>query len=118
MRIYEKKRHFEKTPEPTFESEDTVLLSFALPKAKMPEVREQLLAVETEFHPLKYLHFVGPIPGGEYGAGKVSIFDSGEYTVVDADSKRMIVEMTGEKVKGKFALIHTGHDKYLITKVE
>jgi bifunctional non-homologous end joining protein LigD len=119
MRTYEEKRHFDRTPEPTFGAEDeTALLSYALPKAALPEEGEQFLLIETELHPLKYLHFVGEIMHGEYGAGKMKIFDQGTYTVVDANEKRMIIELRGKDVQGRYAIIHQHGDQYLITKVK
>lgn len=56
-----------------------MLVSWAVPK-NLPETTSvNHLAVHTEDHPLEYGGFEGVIPKGEYGAGKVIIWDSGTY---------------------------------------
>lgn len=57
-----------------------VLRSWALPKG-IPTSQKNALAVQTEDHPMEYLDFAGTIPKGEYGAGEMSIWDTGTYRI-------------------------------------
>lgn len=57
-----------------------VLLSWAIPKHRLPNVDERLLAIKTEDHPWEYKDFDGEISSG-YGAGTVKLLFSGEVEV-------------------------------------
>lgn len=93
---------------------DGVLVSWALPKGVPTEVQKNHLAVQTEDHPLEYGTFEGHIPEGEYGAGDVTIWDSGAYELEKwRDGAEVIVVLHGTRPGGlggdrRFALIHTG----------
>lgn len=93
---------------------DGVLVSWALPKGVPTEPEQNRLAVQTEDHPIEYGSFEGTIPGGEYGAGTVSIWDAGTYELHKwRDGKEVIVSLRGRPNGGlggerRFALIHTG----------
>src|ERR1700731_4680239 len=58
---------------------DGVLVSWALPKGVPDDPHVNHLAVHTEDHPLEYGSFEGDIPKGEYGGGRVSLWDHGDY---------------------------------------
>ena len=58
---------------------DGVLVSWAVPKNLPDTPSANHLAVHTEDHPLEYATFEGTIPKGEYGGGKVIVWDSGTY---------------------------------------
>ncbi len=93
---------------------DGVLKSWAVPKGIPLEQAEKHLAVETEDHPLEYAKFEGKIPQGQYGAGKVKIWDSGDYkNIRKLDMKKSYeqgqieVNLKGNKLKGNYALVRT-----------
>ncbi len=90
-----------------------VLLSWAIPKGPSLDPHVKRLAVEVEAHPLDYGHFQGTIPAGNYGAGKVEIWDQGEWIAMgDVDQSlrdgNLKFTLQGVKLKGKWALIRTG----------
>ncbi len=84
---------------------DGVLVSFALPSGLPPEPGRNLLAVRTEDHPLKYLDFHGEIPAGNYGAGTMTIFDTGTYeTLKWEEGKKIEIHLHGTQENARFAL--------------
>jgi len=84
------------------------------------------LAVHTEDHPLEYGGFEGTIPKGEYGGGKVVIWDSGTYdtekfndSVEKGDEKgEVIVTLHGQRISGRYALIQTNGDQWLAHRMK
>lgn len=91
-----------------------VLASWALPKGVPESGGRNHLAVQTEDHPMDYLTFHGTIPKGQYGAGEMTIWDTGTYELHKwINGKEVIVTLTGSESGGlggsrKVALIHTG----------
>jgi DNA ligase D-like protein (predicted 3'-phosphoesterase) len=90
---------------------DGVLKSWAVPKEPPKEAGIRRLAVETEDHPLEYADFEGEIPAGEYGAGKVEIWDKGTFELLKREEKEIVVILEGEKLKGNYVLIRTKYGK-------
>jgi DNA ligase D-like protein (predicted 3'-phosphoesterase) len=82
-----------------------VLKSWAVPKAPVNEVGVKRLAVQTEDHPLGYESFEGVIPEPEYGAGTVEIWDRGVYEPLETTPGKMVVDIRGRKLEGRFALV-------------
>ena len=83
---------------------ESVLKSWAIPKQPPSEPGEKRLAILVEDHPLDYIDFEGDIPSGEYGAGRVSIWDKGRYTLLEKDENRISFSLEGMKLKGTFTL--------------
>lgn len=99
---------------------DGVLKSWALPKGLPRENGERRLAVEVEDHPLEYLNFQGIIPEGNYGAGKVIIWDRGRYALLEKTSQKIKVVLLGELIQGAYVLIKTGkeNNQWLMIKFQ
>src|SRR4051794_352062 len=60
---------------------DGALASWALPRGVPADPDRNRLAVRTEDHPLEYLDFEATIPAGQYGAGRMTIWDHGTYEI-------------------------------------
>ncbi|OZD07313.1 ATP-dependent DNA ligase [Rhodococcus sp. 06-235-1A] len=93
---------------------DGVLVSWAVPKNIPDDPKQNRLAVHTEDHPLEYATFSGRIPKGEYGGGDVSIWDSGTYELEKWRDDEVIVVLHGSKARGRFALIRTKGNQWLM----
>lgn len=90
-----------------------VLVSWAVPKSPPLEKDTNRLAVMTEDHPLEYGTFEGTIAKGEYGAGEVTIWDSGVYELEKwRDGREVIAVLHGRPDGGlggvprRYALIN------------
>jgi bifunctional non-homologous end joining protein LigD len=138
LRPYRTRRRFDRTPEPQgsagrqkgnlyvihkhaashlhydlrLQLEDT-LKSWAVPKGPSLDPTQKRLAVHVEDHPLEYGKFEGAIPKGEYGAGKVILWDRGRWQPKGDPSRdyrkgRMKFTLEGEKLRGGFNLVRMG----------
>lgn len=158
LETYKKKRRFDETPEPKETSEPTgrrfvvqkhaashlhydlrletggVMVSWAVPKGPSLNPQEKRLAMMTEDHPVDYRNFEGEIPAGNYGAGKVIVWDEGTYEPKTGSVRKAIAsgkltfKLFGHKLRGEFTLIKKKnaeenawllvkkHDKYASSK--
>lgn len=147
LSLYRKKRDFGSTPEPAGKTKkipktkesifviqkhdatrlhydfrlemDGVLKSWAVPKGPSLNPSDKRLAIETEDHPMDYAHFEGVIPAGNYGAGRVIIWDNGTYVNLSHDPRtkklipiqtayhrgQIMVWLKGKKLQGAFVLM-------------
>src|ERR1039458_9122328 len=88
------------------------LASWAVPKGPPERPGEKRLAIHVEDHPLEYAKFEGEIPKGNYGAGKVQIWDHGTFEVEGPPSAAAQIErgdfkfqLRGERLNGRFVLV-------------
>jgi DNA ligase D-like protein (predicted 3'-phosphoesterase) len=86
-----------------------VLKSWAVPKQPPRTKSIKRLAIQVEDHPLEYAKFQGEIPEGMYGAGKVKIWDSGTYELLEKTKDKIEIKLNGKKLKGKYVLIRTNY---------
>jgi len=90
-----------------------VLVSWAVPRGPSLDPGVRRLAVRVEDHPLEYFSFEGAIPGAQYGAGDVIVWDWGRWTadpeVTDAAdalaSGELKVALNGGKLHGGFVFV-------------
>ncbi|WP_411825443.1 DNA ligase D [Luteolibacter sp. AS25] len=147
---YKSKRDFDKTPEPIDSSNsasafgyviqehharshhfdfrlemDGVLVSWAVPKTIPEQTSEKRLAIHVEDHPLEYGSFEGEIPKGNYGAGKVAIWDSGEWQPLNKDWKhkfekgKLKFQLRGKRLSGTYLLAKMGDEpNWLLRRLE
>jgi DNA ligase D-like protein (predicted 3'-phosphoesterase) len=106
-----------------------VLKSWVLPKGPSVDPHVKRMAIPVDDHELDFAEFEGIIPEGHYGAGKVMIWDRGEFRnetyegdellppeqACEAGKITFILE--GEKLKGKFTLLRIrGQKNWLLIK--
>ena len=90
---------------------DGVLVSWAVPRG-LPDMPGDIrLAVHTEDHPMEYLDFSGEIPKGEYGGGRMFIWDRGRYETVKWSDREVAVVFAGAKAQGKYTFFRSGRDE-------
>jgi len=151
---YKRKRNFAKTPEPDarkvdrkktkllrfvvqkhnatrlhfdfrLETKKGVLKSWAVPKGLTLDPKVKRLAILTEDHPGDYLYFEGKIPKGNYGAGTVIVWDTGDYSI-DGDLEEQFqkgnikIILHGKKLKGSFHLVRLkdSDKQWLVIKIK
>src|SRR4051812_36985784 len=136
LKTYRAKRRFDATPEPAeggvaneaarafviqkhwatrlhydfrLELEGT-MKSWAVPKGPSYDPHDKRMAMPTEDHPIAYNRFEGQIPAGNYGAGKVIIWDKGTWIPLEDPHKgfrdgKLKFEMRGHKMQGHWTLV-------------
>lgn len=97
---------------------DGVLVSWALPKGLPDRPSVNHLAVHTEDHPLDYGGFEGEIPAGEYGGGKVTIWDRGTYDCEKWTDREVKVVLHGDRAEGRYVLFSTRGTSWMIHRMD
>jgi bifunctional non-homologous end joining protein LigD len=97
---------------------DGVLVSWAVPKGMPLDPATNHLAVHTEDHPLEYAAFEGEIPAGEYGGGRVTLWDRGTYECEKWRDDEVMVVLHGERVSGRYVLFRTSGDSWMLHRMD
>ena len=97
---------------------DGVLVSWALPKGIPEDPKTNHLAVHTEDHPLDYGSFEGEIPAGEYGGGRVTIWDRGDFDLEKWTDTEVMVVLHGSRVSGRYVLFPTQGKNWMIHRMD
>jgi bifunctional non-homologous end joining protein LigD len=136
LRRYREKRDFDATPEPAEGGEanendrsfvvqkhwatrlhydfrlelEGTMKSWAVPKGPSFDPNDKRMAMPTEDHPIAYNRFEGQIPAGNYGAGKVIIWDKGTWHPLEDPHKgwrdgKLKFELRGHKLHGHWTLV-------------
>jgi|SRR3989338_4125481 len=95
-----------------------VLKSWVVPKNLPLQAGIKYLAVQTEDHPIDYLDFQGIIPQGNYGAGKVEIWDKGKFKLIEAKPHSLKFELKGKKLNGNYVLFNLKGKNWLIFRIK
>ena len=136
LQKYRDKRNFDATPEPAEGGEaneaarsfvvqkhwatrlhydfrlelEGTMKSWAVPKGPSYDPGDKRMAMPTEDHPIAYNRFEGAIPAGNYGAGKVIIWDKGTWIPLDDPKQglrdgKLKFELRGHKLHGHWTLV-------------
>lgn len=97
---------------------DGVLVSWAVPRGLPPDPRVNHLAVHTEDHPLSYVDFEGDIPRGEYGGGKVILWDQGTYIAEKFSDREVMVVLEGQRARGRHVLFKTDGKNWMMHRMD
>ena len=103
-----------------------VLKSWAVPKGPSMNPADKRLAVLVDDHPLEYFDFEGIVPKGQYGAGAVVVWDSGEYRLLEGNDpakafkeEKIVLKLEGNILRGGFTLLKMkgrGENNWLLIK--
>jgi len=122
--IFVVQKHYAKNLHYDFRLEiDGILKSWAVPKEPSLIVGEKRLAILTEDHPLSYANFEGVIPKGQYGAGKVEIWDKGDFENGKIEPLHLCFKkgeiciiLYGNRLRGSYTLLRLKDKHWLLFK--
>jgi DNA ligase D-like protein (predicted ligase)/DNA ligase D-like protein (predicted polymerase)/DNA ligase D-like protein (predicted 3'-phosphoesterase) len=143
LKVYDRKRSFEKTPEPAPKvpagkgnsfvvhrhhasrlhydlrlEKDGTLKSWAVPKGLPPRPGIKRLAVQVEDHPLDYLTFEGKIPKGEYGGGDVWVFALGKYVITKEKKDGFYFRLQSKEINAEYRTFPTDGKNWLLERLD
>ena len=89
---------------------DGTMKSWAVPKGPSFDPSDKRMAVHVEDHPISYNSFEGTIPRGQYGAGKVIVWDKGVWMPLEDPREgyrdgKLKFKLRGHKLRGHWTLV-------------
>jgi len=81
--------------------------SWAVPKGVSNEKGVRRLAVQVEDHSVAYMR---------HTSSRVAIWDSGTYELEKWEDDKIVIELHGDRVQGRYALIRTDGKNWLLHK--
>lgn len=100
---------------------DGALMSWAVPKEPPQKEGVKRLCILVAPHELSYIDFEGDIDEGNYGAGKVEIWDKGTYVMEARKDNKMVFVLHGKKLKGRYTILKfdkAGPNNWLLFKTK
>lgn len=93
-----------------------MLWSSAVPKGMPTDPSRNRLAVRVGDHELSHLGFEdpAPVPGAGDDAVRVLIWDEGTYRTESLSEDKLVVELVGQRLRGRYAIFRTDTDNWLI----
>ncbi len=103
--------------EPCDDGERRVLKTFATPADVFPDPAPEMFLKRIQDHRRAYLDYEGAVSGGR---GAVTRVDAGPLRVLrtDATLGDIVVELSGARLRGDFALRHTDDGVYTFARCE
>jgi bifunctional non-homologous end joining protein LigD len=106
MAIFVVKEHWARSHHFDFRLEkDGVFKSWAVPKGLPEKPGLKRLAVQVEDHALEFGPFQEMNPEGEYGTGRIKVWDHGTYELEKWTADRIAFTLHGSRVSGRFSLV-------------
>jgi bifunctional non-homologous end joining protein LigD len=93
-----------------------------VPKGVSLNPKDKRLAVAVPDHSLGYINFEGTLAEGTYGAGRVAIWDKGEFEAENPEAQiekgKLVFTFYGARLKGEFTLLkfHNHEKNWLVIK--
>ena len=79
--------------------------SWAVPKGVPEKPGLKRLAIQVEDHALEFGPFQEMNPEGEYGTGRIKVWDHGTYELEKWTADRIAFTLHGSRVSGRFSLV-------------
>ena len=93
---------------------ETTLWSWAIPKHRLPNIGEKMLAIRTPNHKVSYMYFSGKLDNGD----TVEVFDRGKCKIMVLTQNLIVVNFSGNRIRGIYNFIKLvgSEDAWLVSR--